>query len=410
MSPLERRAVSGLGVIFALRLMGLFIILPVFALYADRLQGHTPFLVGLTLGIYGLTQAFLQIPFGMLSDRLGRKPVIAAGLVIFAVGSVIAAQADTIHGVIIGRALQGAGAVGAVLIALAADLTRDEQRTKAMALIGVTVGASFIVSLILGPLLNTAIGVPGIFWMTAVLALGGIAVLALWVPAPARRTRHRDTDAVPGQFGKVLRDTRLLRLDFGIFVLHCVLTAIFVVVPFALVRHAGLPINQHWEVYLPVMLLSVVFMLPLIALAEKGRLLRLIFSGGVLLLAVSQGVLFKGHQTLTMTLLGLFLYFVAFNALEAMLPSLVSKMAPPQAKGTAIGVYSSCQFFGAFVGGAMGGWLYGEYGIPAVFQFNAAMLILWFIVAATMPRPAPLAVDMLHIGPQEEEKARSQKN
>jgi len=380
----ERHAVSGLAGIFALRLLGLFLILPVFALYAEHLQGQTPFLVGLALGIYGLTQGLLQIPYGMISDRLGRKPVIVAGLLVFAAGSVIAALADSIYGVLLGRALQGAGAISAVVVAMIADLTRAEVRSKAMALVGMTVGASFVLALILGPVLNNAWGVPGLFWLTAVLAMGGIGVVSWWVPSPARRQIHSADDLKPRQLLKVLGNVRLLRLDVGIFILHCVLTAVFVVVPMALVKHAGFPLHQHWEAYLPVMLLSAVFMFPLILLAERKRQLRLVFAGAVLLLALSQGLLREGYQSLGVILIGLFLFFTAFNVLEAMLPSLISKIAPRHAKGTALGVYSSFQFMGAFVGGAVGGWLYGRYGIPTVFLFNAVLLAVWFLVAVTM--------------------------
>jgi MFS family permease len=387
LTPRERRAVGGLAGIFALRLLGLFLILPVFALYAERLQGQTPFLVGLALGIYGLTQGLLQIPYGMVSDRLGRKPVIVAGLLVFAAGSVIAALADTIYGVLLGRALQGAGAISAVVMALIADLTRPESRTKAMALVGMTVGASFVLALILGPVLNNLWGVPGLFWLTAALAVAGIGVLGWWVPAPTRQPATVAPEVRPRQLLKVLRNARLLRLNVGIFILHSVLTAVFVVIPVALVKHADFPLRQHWEVYLPVMLLSAVFLFPLIMLAERKRRFRLVFAGAVLLLAFAQALLWAGYQSLGAVIIGLFLFFTAFNVLEAMLPSLISKIAPAHAKGAALGVYSSFQFLGAFVGGAVGGWLYGRYGIPVVLGFNAGLLALWFLVAVSM-RPS----------------------
>lgn len=406
LNGLERRAVASLGGIFALRLLGLFLILPVFALYADQLEGHTPFLVGLALGAYGLTQGLLQIAFGMASDRLGRKPVIAAGLVIFAVGSVVAALATTIEGVIVGRALQGAGAVSAAVVAMIADLTREQTRTKAMAIIGITVGASFVLSLMLGPVLNAAIGVPGIFWMTAALALAGIAVLFLLAPTPTRTQTHAEVEAVPRQFWRVLRDLRLLRLNLGIFFLHCGLTALFVAVPLVLVRHAGLAPPEHWKVYLPVMLTSVVFLFPLIAQAEKRGRARAVFAGAVLVLAASQTVLYETHTKLTGIVVGLFLYFVAFNVLEAMLPSLISRTAPPAAKGTAIGVYSTFEFLGAFVGGALGGFVHGRFGLPVVFQVTAALLALWFVIAVTAPLTVELRTRMLRVGRQRPEQAR----
>jgi MFS family permease len=407
LNALERRAVASLGSIFVLRLLGLFLILPVFALYAEQLDGHTPFLVGLALGVYGLTQGLLQIPFGMVSDRLGRKPVIAAGLLVFAVGSVVAALATSIEGVILGRALQGAGAVSAAVVAMIADLTREQTRTKAMAIIGISVGGSFVLSLLLGPVLNAAIGVPGIFWMTAVLALAGIGVLVLFAPTPTRTEAHADVEAMPRQFWRVLRDGRLLRLDLGIFFLHCALTAVFVVVPLALVRHAGLPVAEHWKVYLPVMLLSAVFMFPLVALAEKRARQRAVFAGAVLLLAVSQSVLYEAHTTLSGIVTGLLFYFVAFNVLEAMLPSLISKTAPPAAKGTAIGVFTTCEFLGAFVGGALGGFVYGRFGMAAVFGMTAALLASWFVIAATAPVGAQLRTRVLRVGRQRPEEARA---
>ena len=400
MNSLERRAVGGLAGIFALRMMGLFLILPVFALYAEGLRGHTALLVGLALGVYGLTQAVFQIPLGRLSDRIGRKPVIAGGLLLFAVGSVVAALSDTMLGVIIGRALQGAGAIAAAVLALAADLTRDEQRTKAMAIIGVSIGASFILSMVLGSVLNESIGVPGIFWLIAVLALGGIAVLMFWVPTPATPGRHPATSATPVQFREVLRNPRLLRLDIGIFILHCVLTALFVVAPIALVKHAGLASSGHWLVYVSVLLLSAVFLIPLIFLAERKGFMRQVFAGTVLLLAVGQLVMWQGYQTLSGLVFGMFLFFVAFVFLEAALPSLVSRAAPLASKGTAIGVYTTFEFLGAFVGGVAGGWLYGEFGIGAVFVFSAGLLLLWFVLALKTPAVTHLTTRTVNVGPQ----------
>jgi predicted MFS family arabinose efflux permease len=342
----------------------------------------------------------------MASDRLGRKPVIAAGLLIFALGSVVAALATTIEGVIVGRALQGAGAVSAAVVAMVADLTREQTRTKAMAIIGISVGASFILSLMLAPLLNSAIGVPGIFWMTAGLALLGLAVLFLLAPTPTRTQPHADVEAVPRQFLRVLGDTRLLRLDAGIFFLHCGLTAVFVAVPLVLVGNAGLPPPEHWKVYLPVMLTSVVFLFPLIAQAEKRGRARIVFAGAVLLLAVSQAVLYETHRTLTGVVVGLFLYFVAFNVLEAMLPSLISRSAPPGAKGTAIGVFSTFEFLGAFCGGALGGFVHGRFGLAAVFQVTAALLALWFVIVVTAPLTVELRTRVLRVGHQRPEQAR----
>lgn len=405
LTPLERRSVAGLAGIFASRLLGLFLILPVFALYAEGLEGYTPFLAGLALGVYGLTQALLQIPFGMASDRLGRRRVIAAGLVLFAAGSVIAALADNIVGVVAGRALQGAGAISAAVVALVADLTREEVRTKAMALIGITVGTSFLGSLLLGPVLNAWIGVPGIFWLTAVLAGVGLVVLYTAVPVVAAGRPAARERPVLRELLLVLRNPALLRLDFGIFVLHAVLTATFVVLPVTLVRYAGLPGERHWSVYLPLMLASVVFLFPLVAAAERPRGFRPVFAGSVLALALAQGALYAGHGEFAVLLGALFLFFTGFNVLEASLPSLVSKTAPAAAKGTAIGVYSTFQFFGAFAGGALAGWMHGRFGLASVYAGAGLLLAAWFLVALGTS-PARWTTRTLRVGRRGPAEAR----
>lgn len=396
MSPVERRAAFSLAAIFALRMLGLFMILPVFALYAEHLHGVTPFLVGVAIGIYGLTQGLLQIPFGMLSDRLGRKPVIAAGLLIFALGSVVAAMADSIHGVILGRALQGAGAIAAAVMALTADLTTEEHRTRAMAVIGMSIGLSFMLAMVAGPLLDRWIGIPGIFMLTAVLALLGIAVLYLLVPTPELSVFHRDAELEPAQMRDVLRDQQLLRLDFGIFVLHLALTASFVVLPLALVK-SGFAAADHWQLYLPVMLLAMALTIPFIILAEKLRRMKLVFTAAVLLLLCSQLGLAWRHDLFWYIAVLLQLFFLAFNLLEATLPSLVSKIAPAQSKGTAMGVYTSSQFIGAFIGGAVGGWLHGQYGSGAVFAFSALLIAVWWLAALTMREPPYLSSEMFSV-------------
>ena len=380
MTALERRAVAALAGIYSTRLLGLFLILPVFALYAQTLDGYTPRLMGLALGIYGLTQACLQLPFGMLSDRLGRKPVIAFGLVLFAVGSVVAANAHSIEMVVFGRALQGAGAVSAAVTALVADLTRDSQRTKAMAIIGITVGTSFLIAIPLGSALNALIGVPGIFWLTAALALTGIAVLWLAVPTPPSRARAQAQPFLPQLFA-VLRDWELMRLNVGIFALHAALTAMFVVLPTALVDRAGLPQNEHAALYLPLMVISAIPLFPLVSWSERSGRQRQTFAATVLVLTLALSSLSFAHDALLPIGAGLLAFFVAFNFLEASLPSLVSKTAPAQGKGMAIGVYSTFQFLGAFVGGDRGGWLYQHYGIGAVLAGAAAIAGLWFVLA-----------------------------
>jgi MFS family permease len=407
MSPTEKKAAFSLAFIYMLRMLGLFLILPVFALYAEDLEGATPVLVGLAIGVYGLTQALLQMPFGMLSDRLGRKPVIVAGLLIFAVGSVVAATAHSIFAIIVGRAIQGAGAIAATLMALAADLTREEHRLKVMAVIGASIGVSFSVALIVGPVLNNWIGVPGIFWLTFVLALSGIVVLRFVVPDPVVSRVHRDAEAVPSQFKHVLRDGQLLRLDFGIFALHLILTASFVTVPLALRDSAGLPADQHWLVYLVVMLVAIVAMVPFIIYAEKRRRMKPVFAGAVAVVGVAQLGLAWGYHSVPGTVVALLVFFTAFNVLEASLPSLVAKTAPPDKKGTAMGIYSSSQFFGAFCGGAAGGWLHGAVGVEGVFVFCALVAGVWFMLAITMRGPRYLSSHLLAVGPQTEAQART---
>ncbi len=388
LSPVERRAALSLGLIFGLRMIGLFMILPVFSLYAHQLAGYTPTLMGLAIGAYGLTQAAFQIPFGLLSDRIGRKRVIIGGLLIFAAGSVIAAISDSIYGVIAGRALQGTGAIAAAIMALLADVTRHTVRTRAMAVLGGSVGISFTLALVLGPLFNGWIGVPGIFWMTGALALLAILVTRFIVPNPQESHFHEDTEPVPAQFRRVLADPQLLRLDFGIFTLHLLITANFVALPLLLQDTLQLPSPHHWWLYLPVLLISVVTMLPIIFFAERRGLVKPVFLGAIGLMGLAEtGLALFGQGMLEVVML-LYLFFVGFNLMEATLPSLVSRMAPPHSKGTAMGVYSSSQFLGAFVGGAVGGWLLGHYQVAGVFSGCAVMTLLWLTIASGMTTPA----------------------
>jgi predicted MFS family arabinose efflux permease len=372
-------------------MLGLFLILPVFAVQAQSLSGATPVLIGLAIGAYGLTQALLQIPFGLLSDRIGRKPVIFAGLALFAVGSVVAAMSHSIHGVILGRILQGSGAIAAAVMALTADLTREEVRTRAMASIGVSIGLSFAAALVLGPALAHWLGLEGIFWITALLAVCGILILALVVPSPDHTSIHRDAEPVVGQLGGVLRSPKLLRLDLGIFCLHLTMTSLFLVVPLALRNH-GLPVGHHWWIYLPVLALSVAIMVPFIIQAEARGRMRPVFLGAVLTLAAAMmGLHFFAASTGVLVItLWLVPFFTAVNLLEATLPSLISKLAPAEAKGTAMGVYSTSQFIGAFCGGALGGWVHQVWGDSGVFLFAAAVALVWFAVAWPMGNPRPL--------------------
>ena len=406
MSRNEVRSAVSMAGIYALRMLGLFMILPVFALYAGDLEGATPALAGLAIGIYGMTQALLQIPFGLVSDHIGRKPVIVFGLLVFAAGSVVAATADTMFMVIVGRALQGAGAIAAAVMALTADLIREEHRVKAMAIIGMSIGVAFALAMVLGPVLNTWVGVPGIFWLTAVLAIGGIAVVVLIVPNPAVSRVRRDAETVPAQITSVLRDAQLLRLDLGIFSLHLILTASFVVLPLALRDVAGLPADRHWLLYLPVLVLSLPMAIPFILAAEKHRRMKQVFVGAIAVIALVQAALALFHTSVLGIALLLFMFYAAFNLLEAILPSLIAKMAPPDRKGTAMGVYSSSQFFGAFVGGAVGGILHGSYGMGSVFLFCSLVALAWVLFASTMQRPHYLGTRLLRIGPQDPANAQ----
>jgi MFS family permease len=380
LSSSERRAGLALAGIFALRMFGLFMIYPVFAVYARNLPDATPSRVGLALGIYGLAQALFQMPLGLLSDRVGRKRVIVGGLLVFALGSVVAGISHSLAGIALGRFLQGMGAVGSAVLALAADLSREEQRTKVMAIIGVTIGLAFGLALVTGPMLEGWFGVPGMFWLTAVLA--GIAILLLYVavPQPEALEVHGETEAVPALLARVLKDPALLRLDFGILAQHAILTATFLGVPLVM-QAAGVGAGQAWQVYLPVLVASVLAMRPMIMLAERRGHMR-----GVMLTAVAAMGLaqlgFMAHTGgLWLPAVALTLFFAAFNFLEAALPALISRLAPGPARGTAMGVYSSAQFLGIFLGGVLGGWCQGRFGLVGGFGFSLAVACLWFLSA-----------------------------
>ncbi|MGA8146064.1 MAG: MFS transporter [Gallionellaceae bacterium] len=397
MTPVERRASIGLAGIYGLRMLGLFIILPVFAIYAQQLPGgesHT--LIGIALGAYGLTQAILQIPMGWASDHYGRKPVIYVSLVLFALGSFLAASAHDIYWIIGGRVIQGAGALNAAVMALTADLTREEHRTKAMAMIGMTIGATFSISMVLSPVLYKYIGVPGIFAMTGVLALLAMGVVKFVIPDPAITRFHSDTEASTKKLGEVLRNPDLLRLDFGIFSLHAILMSVFMQVPFVLEKD-GLALSHHWQVYLPVMLVAFALMVPPIIIAEKKAKMKQVFIGAVALAALAQLSLLLLHGSIWGVAIALLVFFTSFNVLEATLPSLISKIAPLSAKGTAMGVYSSVQFLGAFFGAAVGGFILQHWGGDAVFGFAIVLLLLWLLVASGMKPPAAVRTKLYHL-------------
>ncbi|WP_299070104.1 MFS transporter [Accumulibacter sp.] len=384
MSSDEKRAGVSLAAVFALRMLGLFLILPVFAIYAKELpSGNDVALVGIALGAYGLTQACLQIAYGAASDRFGRKPVIVFGLVVFVVGSFVAAFAGDIYIVIAGRVLQGAGAISAAVTALAADLTREQHLTKVMAMIGSSIGLVFAISMVGAPLLFVSIGMPGIFALTGILALLAIFVVLRVVPA---------APAVPRQptwqsFVEVLSHRQLLRLNFGVFALHLMLTAMWVLLPAELISTGGLPVAEHWKVYLPALLLSFVIMVPAIIVAERFARMKLIFNAAIVLLLLVQfgfGLFSAGLYGLAFWLT---LFFVAFNILEATQPSLISRIAPPHAKGAALGVYNTTQALGLFLGGVFGGVLTKYAGPGAVWAGGAALALVWLMLGLSMSMP-----------------------
>lgn len=387
MTRLERRSSLSLALIFALRMLGLFLVVPVFVLEARHLPGgDDPALVGLAMGMYGLTQAFLQMPFGMASDRFGRKRVMVIGLLLFAAGSFVAALAPTLQAVAVGRALQGSGAISAAVSALLADQTRDSVRTKAMALIGASIGLMFALSLVLAPVLNAALGLHGIFALTGVLALAGVAVVVWWVPP------EQGTPPAPGRAGLLLalRDPALLRLNFGVFVLHAVQLSMWMAVPLML-EHAGLPKPQHWTVYLPAVLGSFVLMGATLFPLERRGHLRPVFLAAVALVALVQLALLALAQATPSVLqlaLVLFFFFWGFNILEATQPSLVSRLAPATARGTALGIYNTLQSLGLFTGGAMGGWLLKTVGAGGLFTAGTVAMLVWLVVAWPMQAPS----------------------
>lgn len=384
MTPLERRAVTSLASIMSLRMIGLFMVVPLFSLYAHQLVGATPLLIGMALGIYGLSQALLQIPFGMLSDRIGRRKIITLGLVFFALGSLIAACSHTIWGLFIGRALQGAGAIGSTLLAMIADLTRPAQRTKAMAISGMAIGFSFMMGMMIGPLLTTWHGVPGLFLITCLFSLLGILLLFVWVPTPEKVTFHPETEPDTHNFWSILKLPILRQLNAGIFILHIIFTASFIVIPISLQQTAGLAEKQQWLFYLPGILAAFAISIPLIGLAEKKHAIKTFFIAAIIVLGLGEGLFWLFSKSILISGMALLLFFAGFSLLEAFLPSLVSRTTPPQRKGTALGMYSCAQFLGIFAGGAAGGWLYGQFGLISVYLFCVILTLLWVMIAINM--------------------------
>jgi len=391
MFPHEWRASTTLSGVYALRMLGMFLVLPVLAMYAASLPGaeDNKMLVGLAMGIYGLTQALLQLPLGIASDKFGRKKTIYAGLVVFAAGSFLAAAADTLPLLVAARAIQGAGAVSAAVTALLADLTRDGVRTRAMAMIGLSIGLTFSVSLVVAPMIADVVGVRGLFLLTGILTVASIGVVAFMTPDPEFSKLHEDTQAQPARIGEVLKNRQLLNLDFGIFALHAAQMALFTALPFVMTQ-LGLEKIQHWKVYLPSTVAGLVVMVPLIIIGETRNRLKQVFILGIVCIAAAQIGLLSGMHSIWLITVYLIVYFIGFNILEASLPSMVSKIAPSDLKGTAMGVYNTMQSVGLFAGGAAGGLLFQKYGFVGVFAFCSTLMLLWLVLAVLSPAPKPV--------------------
>ncbi len=380
----EWRIVFSLAALYVFRMLGLFMVFPVMMLYGMEYEEATPLLLGLALGCYGMTQAVFQIPLGLLSDVWGRKPIIVCGLILFAAGSIMAAMATDVWGLIIGRAIQGSGAIAGAVLALVGDLTSEQNRTRAMALIGVSIGVSFSVAMVIGPALAAWGGLATVFWLSGLLALVGIAIVYGLVPTPPQ-LKSSEHKPMPQMVRQVMSNVDLLRLDFGVFALHFVLTAAFVAVPVALAGE-GVDVTSHWRYYLPIMVGSFIAMLPFIYLGERKRRLKAVFVGAVAVLACAELIMSVAGE-LWHWVAGLFVFFIAFNLLEATLPSLVSKQAPAGSKGTAMGIYSTCQFLGAATGGATGGLVYSAYGLSGVFVMGSLVCMIWVAAALGMRSP-----------------------
>lgn len=383
----EVRTVISLALLYAFRMLGLFMVLPVLFLYGSQYEGATPASLGLALGVYGLTQAIFQIPLGLSSDIVGRKIVIVGGLVVFALGSIVAATATTVEGLILGRALQGSGAIASAIMAMVADLTSEQNRTKAMAAIGASIGLSFTIAMVLGPALAAFSGIQGVFWVSAVLALIGVFIVLVLVPTPPKLRLHRDVGTRPAVVVDTLKNLDLLRLNLGIFSLHAILMALFVGVPLAVESLLGLPKESHWKFYLPILFCAFVAMLPGMIYAEKKRKIKPVFLSAVAVLGASCLGLSVVQNSAIVLIAAVFAFFVAFNLLESMLPSLVSKISPAGTKGTAMGIYATSQFLGAFCGGAVGGWLMDQHGMMAVFSMCVVLALVWWAFAFFMSPP-----------------------
>lgn len=394
MSSSERRAVFNLSTIMSLRIIGLFMALPVFSLYALQLHGATPLLVGLAIGVYGLTQAIFQIPCGALSDRFGRKPIIFVGLMIFILGSIFAGIAHSITLMIIGRSLQGIGAIGSTILAMIADLTREEHRTISMAIVGMVIGLSFGIAMLLGPLLISWISINYLFFIAAFFAFIAIFILFFNVPTPDQLRWHHDTEPELKSFLKILTMPTLAQLNIGIFILHAIFTATFIAIPIHLKQLSMVP---AWQFYLPILFIAFIISLILMNFSKRKSQLKFCFLSGIMMLMIAESLFgFNQHSTIMM-LLGLGCFFTSFSLLEAFIPSLISRIAPIHRKGTALGVYSCSQFLGIFIGGLLGGWFYGQFDCSGIYLFCLGLTSIWFVLSIFTPFPPSLIIHVLRL-------------
>lgn len=383
LNSIEKKAAFSLAAVFGLRMLGLFMILPVFAIYGEQLAGYSPMWIGLAIGAYGLTQAMLQIPMGILSDKYGRKPIILIGLLIFLLGSVVAAMSDTIYGVVFGRALQGTGAIASAILALAADLSREEQRPKVMATIGMFIGLSFTIAMVIGPIVAKAFGLSGLFWFIAVLTIFAMLLIQFMVPHSVNKAPKGDSVALPAQLKRLIRHPQLSRLNFGVFTLHMAMTACFITLPKQFVA-SGLMLEDHWQLYLPTLIGSFFFMVPFMIYAIKKQKEKQMLSASVLLLTLALFLLWYLPMSFTTLVVLVIMFFTAFNYLEASMPSILSRIAPAGVKGSVMGIYSSSQFLGAFTGGVLGGFIASDFGEQAIFLVMATISAVWFLVTLSM--------------------------
>lgn len=386
LNALEKRTAVSLACVFAFRMLGLFMLMPVLSIYGTELDGFSPLWIGVAIGAYGLTQALLQIPMGWLSDKFGRKRVIVAGLLMFAIGSVVAALAESIYMVTLGRGLQGMGAIAAAVLALAADLSRDEQRPKVMAVIGMCIGMSFAAAMLLGPMVAASFGISGVFWLTAMLAIVGIFIVLTIVPTAVNRAPKGDTSASLTDIKNLIKDPQLMRLNLGVMLLHLTLTAVFVALPGELIKD-GLAAEMHWKLYIPVLLLAFVFMVPMmiVAIKKQKEKAAFIFSIGLIIASLMSLSLFGTN--IWAVGLCMFIYFIAFNFLEATMPALVARLSPAGQKGSAMGAFSSTQFLGAFLGGLLGGYIAQVSSAETVFAAATLVGVIWLAIAWGMVVP-----------------------